>query len=408
MQGEEREASRGRDDGGAVPAVDPKTEYAALEDEINTAVGRVLASGQYVGGPEVRGLEEEFAAFCGVPHAVAVGSGTDALRFALMAAGIAPGDEVITSPLTFIATTEAISQAGGRPVFADIDAASFTLDPAKVERALTPKTRAIVPVHLYGQTADMDPLVALAGRRGLALVEDACQAHGALYKGRPAGSLGDAAGFSFYPTKNLSACGEGGMVTTSRPEYAERARRLRDHGQEEKYRHVEEGYTARLDALQAAILRVKLTKLAEWNERRRALAARYHRALDDLSAPVPAFRGSPVAEVAPTPRGRLRLPAAMPWARHVYHLYAVRVAGRDRVREALSERGIDTGIHYPVPLHLQPAYAGMGLGEGSFPEAESAAREVLTLPLYPMMSDTQVDRVTDVLRSILQAGGSGR
>ena len=406
MRREEREESRGRDPGIAVPAVDPKTEYAALQGEIDAAVGRVLASGQYVGGPEVRGLEEEFAAFCGVPHAVAVGSGTDALRFALMAAGIAAGDEVITSPLTFIATTEAISQAGGRPVFADIDPASFTLDPGKVERAVTPKTRAIVPVHLYGQTADMDPLLALAGRRGLRLVEDACQAHGALYKGRPAGSFGDAAGFSFYPTKNLSACGEGGIVTTSRPEYAERARRLRDHGQVEKYRHVEEGYTARLDALQAAILRVKLTKLSEWNERRRALAGRYHRALEDLA--VPALRGSPDAAVQPTPRGRLRLPGAMPWARHVYHLYAVRVAGRDRVREALRERGIDTGIHYPVPLHLQEAYARMGLGEGSFPEAENAAREVLTLPLYPTMSDAQVDRVSDALRSILQAGGSER
>ena len=406
MRREEREESQGGDPGIAVPAVDPKTEYAALRGEIDAAVGRVLASGQYVGGPDVGGLEEEFAAFCGVPHAVAVGSGTDALRFALMAAGIAAGDEVITSPLTFIATAEAISQAGGRPVFADIDPASFTLDPAKVERAVTPKTRAIVPVHLYGQTADMDPLVTIAGRRGLRLVEDACQAHGALYKGRPAGSFGDAAAFSFYPTKNLSACGEGGMVTTSHPEYAERARRLRDHGQAEKYRHVEEGYTARLDALQAAILRVKLKKLSEWNERRRALAARYHRALEDLA--VPAHRGGPAAEVQPTPRGRLRLPGAMPWARHVYNLYAVRVVGRDRVREALRERGIDTGIHYPVPLHLQAAYAWMGLEEGSFPEAEGAAREVLTLPLYPTMSDSQVDRVSDALRSVLQAGGSDR
>lgn len=391
-----------------VPVVDPKTEYAALKGEIDAAVSRVLASGQYVDGPEVQGLEAEFAALCGVPHAVATSSGTDALRFALLGVGIAAGDEVITSPLTFIATTEAITQAGGRPVFADIDPASFTLDPGQVERAITPRTRAILPVHLYGQMADMSPILALARRHGLAVVEDACQAHGAAHEGRPAGSLGDAAGFSFYPTKNLSACGEGGLLTTSRAEIAERARRLRDHGQVEKYRHVEEGYTGRLDALQAAILRVKLRRLPEWNDRRRQLAARYARNLADLA---PAASGGPSegsAGAVKTPPGHLRLPQEMPWGRHVFHLYCVRVAGRDGLRAALRERGIDTALHYPVPLHMQQAYAGMGLREGSFPEAEGAAREVLTLPLFPTMTDAQVERVCDALHAVLATSESGR
>ncbi|HEX9427304.1 MAG TPA: DegT/DnrJ/EryC1/StrS family aminotransferase [Candidatus Polarisedimenticolia bacterium] len=380
------------------------TQYLALKTEIDAALSRVLASGQYVGGPEVTALESEFAAFCGAAHAVAVSSGTDALRFVLMAAGVGerarkaavgpaaggPGaavgaDEVITSPMTFIATTEAISQAGARPVFVDIDPISFNLDPARVEAAMTPRTRAIVPVHLYGQTADMDPILALARRRGVAVIEDACQAHGALYKGRPAGALADAAGFSFYPTKNLGACGEGGIAVTASPEIALRVRHLRDHGQAEKYWHVEEGYNGRLDAMQAAILRVKLKRLAGWNERRRALAERYREALRDLVG-----------------RSALRsLPSEMPWARHAFHLYPVRIEGREKIRAGLREQGIDTGIHYPVPLHLQAAYAGMGLGPGSFPHAEKAANEVVTLPLYPELADEQVDRIASILRGLL-------
>jgi len=374
-----------------IPIADLGREYQDLKPEIDAAVVRVLASGQYVGGPEVEALEREFAEFCGTPHAVAVGSGTDALRFALTAAGVGSQDEVVTSPMTFIATTEAISQAGGRPVFADVDSASYTLDPALVERALTPRTRAIVPVHLYGQTADMDPILELAKRRGVAVVEDACQAHGAAYKGRLAGSMGAVSAFSFYPTKNLGACGEAGMVTTARSEIAARVRRLRDHGQSEKYRHVEEGYNGRLDALQAAILRVKLGHLAAWNERRRTLAARYRAGLAAIAAP---------AGPGPLRGPGIILPTEMPWARHAYHLFTVRVADRDRVRQALSERGIDTGLHYPVPLHLQPAYASMGMGVGSFPRAEAASREVLTLPMYPGMTDAQVDRVCDALRGI--------
>jgi dTDP-4-amino-4,6-dideoxygalactose transaminase len=418
---------------GRIPAVDPAAEYAALKPEIDAAVTRVLASGRYIGGPEIEGLEREFAAFCGVAHAVAVSSGTDALRFALMASGVGPGagggpvaggpaagsgqsagerPEVITSPLTFIATTEAITQAGGRPIFVDVDSDSLTLDPARLEAALTRKTRAIVPIHLFGQTADMDPIVECARRRGIPVIEDACQAHGALYAGRvggagrAAGALGDAASFSFYPSKNLGACGEGGLVTTARTDIADRVRRLRDHGQSEKYVHAEEGYNGRLDAVQAAILRVKLKRLAVRNERRRVLAARYSTRLAELGlAAPPGGRGDRQAG-AP-----LRLPVEKPWGTHAYHLYTVRLPGgdgrpggvslRDRVRAALLEQGIETGIHYPIPLHLQPAYAWMGLREGAFPEAERAAREVLSLPIHPEMADDQVDRVCEALARAL-------
>jgi dTDP-4-amino-4,6-dideoxygalactose transaminase len=428
---------------GRVPAIDLGATHADLRQEIETAAARVFASGRYIGGPEVEGLESEFAAFCGVPHAVAVASGTDALRFSLMAAGAArrPGrkseaaresrgaggapDEVITSPLTFIATTEAVSQAGAKPVFVDVDPESLTLDPGLLEKGLTPRTMAIVPVHLYGQTADMDPILELARARGLAVIEDACQAHGAQYRGatggpgRMAGALGDVGCFSFYPTKNLGGCGEGGMVTTASPEIAARARLLCDHGQSEKYVHAEEGYNGRLDALQAAILRIKLRRLAGWNARRRALAAQYTERLKEMG-----LAGS-----------SLRLPVEKAWGTHVYHLYTVRVfdggkergpsagdpsahaasahassvgdrrpSARDRVRVALLERGIETGVHYPIPLHLQPAYAWMGLKQGSFPVAERAAREVLSLPLYPEMSEAQVERVCEALRDVLGRG----
>ncbi len=418
-QGESRPAGR-------VPAIDLGATHADLRQEIETAAARVFASGRYIGGPEVEGLENEFAAFCGVPHAVAVGSGTDALRFSLMAVGAgsragrkggagresagadgAP-DEVITSPLTFIATTEAVSQAGAKPVFVDVDPESLTLDPGLLEKGLTPRTTAIVPVHLFGQTADMDPILELARARGLAVIEDACQAHGAQYRGgaggpgRMAGALGDVGCFSFYPTKNLGGCGEGGMVTTASAEIAARVLRLGDHGQSEKYVHAEEGYNGRLDALQAAILRIKLRRLAGWNARRRALAAQYTERLKEMG-----LAGS-----------SLRLPVEKAWGTHVYHLYTVRLidggtdrapstrapSARDRVRTALLERGIETGVHYPIPLHLQPAYAWMGLKQGSFPVAERAAREVLSLPLYPEMSEAQVERVCEALRDVLGRG----
>jgi len=419
---------------GRVPSIDLGATYADLRQEIQSAVDRVLDSGRYIGGPEVEGFESEFAAFCGVPHAVSVASGTDALRFALLAAGegvlSSDRNEIITSPLTFVATTEAISQAGAQPVFVDVDPESLTLDPALVRKAITGRTAAIIPIHLYGQTADMDPILEAARPRGIAVVEDACQSHGALYrgsaegmgsaaekgtaagkggaaekgsppgKGRAAGSLGVSGCFSFYPTKNLGGCGEGGMLITASPEIAARVRCLSDHGQSEKYVHAMEGYNGRLDALQAAILRVKLKRLSGWNARRRALAALYSERLKEMG-----LAGAPGDASA-----RLRLPVEKPWGTHVYHLYTVRVtpaggsAVRDRVRAALLEKGIESGIHYPIPLHLQPCYASMGLREGSFPIAEAAARDVLSLPLYPEMSDVQVERVCEALRVVLGRG----
>ncbi len=381
---------------GGIPAIDLAGEYAGLKDEIDAAILRVVASGRYVGGPEVEEFEREFAAFCGVPHAVGVASGTDALRFALMAVGLGNGpDEVITSPLTFIATTEAVSQAGGRPVFVDVDPESLTLNPGRLEQAMTPRTRAIVPVHLYGQTADMGPILEMARANGLAVIEDACQAHGAQYRGRSAGSIGDAGAFSFYPTKNLGACGEGGMITTARADVADRVRRLRDHGQSGKYVHAEEGFNGRLDAVQAAILRVKLKRLSAWNERRWSLAARYSERLHEMG----------LADSAGVSERTIRLPVAKAWGTHVYHLYTIRLgSSRDRVRAALLEKGIETGVHYPVPLHLQPCYARVGLGKGSFPVAERASREVLSLPLFPQMTEAQVDRVCEALREALGRG----
>ncbi|HYV86843.1 MAG TPA: DegT/DnrJ/EryC1/StrS family aminotransferase [Patescibacteria group bacterium] len=377
---------------GRVASLDLGAEFIEVREGVEAAARRVLESGRYIGGPEVEGLEREFAAYCGTAHGVAVSSGTDALRFALIAAGVGPGHEVITSPFTFIGSTEAISQAGARSVFADIEPATFTLDPARVQAALTPRTRALMPVHLYGQAADMEGLRSIARDRGLAIVEDACQAHGAALGGRRCGALGSAGCFSFYPTKNLGAAGEAGLVTTDDAALADHVRRLRDHGQSGKYVHAEEGYNGRLDAIQAAILRVKLKRLEAWNDRRRAIAARYRAGL-----------------AAAEKQGLLILPAERTGARHVYHLFAVRVPGggavtrRDRVRGALLEAGIETGVHYPVPLHRQPCYASMGKGEGSFPESERASREVLTLPLYPQLRDEQVDQVALTLSRILAA-----
>ena len=382
-----------------IAALDPAAEYASARAAIDAAVGRVLASGRYVGGPEVEGFEAEFAAFCGVAHAVAVSTGTDALRFALLAADLKAGAEVVTSPFTFIGTTEAIHQAGGRAVFADIVEDTFAMDPACVRSVLTPRTGALMPVHLYGHPADMTALDPLARDRRLAVVEDACQAHGASLGGKLTGGMGTAGCFSFYPTKNLGACGEGGMVTTDDPRIAARVRRLRDHGQSEKYLHAEEGYNGRLDAIQAAILRVKLRHLPAWNERRRALAALYADRLSRFEQ-----------------RGLLRLPIERPGARHAWHLYAVRIpelpargggsgpmSRRDAVRERLATQGIETGIHYPIPLHRQPAYEGMRLGAGSFPEAERAAREVLTLPMHAHLEERQAERVAQTLGAALEA-----
>ncbi|KQN74640.1 DegT/DnrJ/EryC1/StrS family aminotransferase [Devosia sp. Leaf64] len=358
-----------------IPMSDLQAQYKSIRREVEQAVIEVLASGQYVLGREVEAFEEEFAAFCGSKHGIAVNSGTSALHLALLAADIGPGDEVITTPLTFVATASAIVSVGAIPVFVDIDPLTLTLDPVKVEAAITERTRAILPVHLYGQMADMDPLRLLAHRFGLVIVEDACQAHGAEYFGRRAGSIGMAGCFSFYPGKNLGACGEGGFVTTNSDAAAERIRRLRDWGQLERYHHVEKGFNYRMDAIQGAILRIKLRYLEGWTETRRALGQYYGQQL----AGVPG----------------IDLPLEAEGRRHVYHVFAIRLPERDALASRLGKAGIQTGLHYPVPVHLQHAYADLGYRRGDFPEAEAAATEVLSLPIYPELSFAKAREVAD-------------
>ncbi|HEY6361803.1 MAG TPA: DegT/DnrJ/EryC1/StrS family aminotransferase [Vicinamibacterales bacterium] len=355
-----------------IPFLDLRGQLAGIRPEIDTALARVLDSGQFVLGDEVAAFEREFAAYCGGGEAVAVNSGTSALHLALLAAGVGPGDEVITVPFTFIATVSAIVQTGATPRLVDIDPAHFTMDPAALEAAITPRTRALIPVHLYGQPADMEPLLAVARRHCLVVIEDAAQAHGAEYHGRRCGSIGDIAAFSFYPAKNLGAYGEGGAVVTTSPEYAATVRMLRDWGQARKYEHRSKGFNCRMDAFQGAILRVKLRHLDRWTEARRTRAAFYGRLLSD----------SP-----------LRLPVERAGCRHVYHLYTVRVADRDRFQACLRERGVDTGMHYPIPVHLQPAHADLGYRRGEFPESEQAAAEVLSLPMFAELTDGQVEAV---------------
>jgi dTDP-4-amino-4,6-dideoxygalactose transaminase len=356
--------------------VDLKAQYRSIKPEIDAAIQHILDTGQFVLGDEVAAFEREFAAYSGGEHGVAVNSGTSALHLALLAAGVGPGDEVITVPNTFVATVAAIRYTGARAVLVDIDPATYTMDPARVESAITARTKVILPVHLYGQPADMDPIVEIARRRNLTVVEDAAQAHGARYKGRPVGSLGDLACFSFYPGKNLGAYGEGGMVVTSSEAHARTIRMLRDWGQDRKYHHVLAGYNYRMEGMQGAILRVKLRHLEHWTEARRAHAARYRELLGGT---------------------RLGLPAEAAWARHVYHVYAVRVSDREAVMKSLAEQGIQTGIHYPVPVHLQPAYADDAYTEGSFPLAEKAAAEVLSLPMYPELTEDHVQLVARAL-----------
>jgi dTDP-4-amino-4,6-dideoxygalactose transaminase len=361
-----------------IPFLDLVAQHRTLEVELVDAFRRALRSAAFIGGPEVQNFEEEFAAFVGTPHAVAVNSGTDALRFAYMAYGVRPGQEVITVAHTFIATTEALTQAGAQFRFVDIDDATMTLDPAQLESAVTGRTVGVVPVHLYGQPADMDAIQRIADAHGLWIVEDAAQAHGALYKGRPCGSLAPMAAFSFYPGKNLGACGEGGAVTGIDPDRIEIVRRLRDHGQARKYYHESEGYNGRLDAIQAAILRIKLRHLQEWTEKRRRAADLYGQALAGIE--------------------EIRMPDEAPYARHVYHLYVVRAQRRDDLQRHLSERRIATGLHYPLPLHLQPAYAHLGLSRGMLPATEACADTILSLPMFPEITESQIARVAETIR----------
>lgn len=355
-----------------IPLVDLRAQYRSIKPEIDAAVAAVLDSGQFALGPAVEAFERDFAAYCGVSQAVAVNTGTSALHLALLAAGVRPGDEVITVPFTFVATVAAIEYTGARPVFVDVEPGYYTMDPQALERAITPKTRAIVPVHLYGQPADMDPILEIARRHGLVVIEDACQAHGAEYHGRRAGSMGDIGCFSFYPAKNLGAYGEGGAAVTNHPEYAETMRLLRSWGEKRRYEHLTKAFNYRMDGLQGAILRVKLKHLEAWTEARRRHAADYGRLLE----------GSDVL----SPRER-------PGVRHVYHIYAIRIADRDGWRKRLASEGIQTGVHYPIPVHLQPAYRDLGYRAGDFPVSEAAAAEVLSLPIFPELTAEQLARV---------------
>jgi dTDP-4-amino-4,6-dideoxygalactose transaminase len=386
-----------------VPFVDLRAQHAELRAAIEQAFARALDESDFVGGPTVAAFEEAFARFCGVRAAVGVASGTDALELALRAVGVGPGDVVVTVPNTFIATVEAFHQLGAQPRFVDIDPVTYTMDPELLraylaerctrdgvgvtrERDTGLRVAAIIPVHLYGLPADMAPILEVAAAYEIPVIEDACQAHGAAYRlpdGRwlAAGSMGRAAAFSFYPGKNLGALGEAGAVTTDDPALADRIRLLRDHGQRERYVHViPDGVNARLDAIQAAVLRLKLERLADWNERRRRVAAWYAEELAGSGLHLPV-----------EPKGR----------RHVYHLYVVRVPRRERVRTALAERGVQTGLHYPIPLHRQPAFAYLEVGEGAYPRAERAAAEVLSLPMYPHLTREQVAYVADALRRAL-------
>ena len=362
--------------------LDLKAQYRSIKGEIQQAVEGVLESGQYVLGDEVAAFESEFAAYSGAAHGVAVNSGTSALHLALLAAGVGSGDEVITVPFTFVATVAAVCYTGAHPVFVDIDPRTFTMDVRQIEAAVTPRTKAILPVHLYGQPADMDPILEIARKHGLIVIEDAAQAHGAEYKGRRVGSIGDLGCFSFYPGKNLGAYGEGGLVTTNNPKFADTVRVLRDWGQTRKYHHVRLGYNYRMEGLQGAILRVKLRHLEPWTEARRSRAVLYDQRLT----------GSPVVS-----------PPAMPYARHVYHVYAIRSGERDDVQRTLQSNGIQTGIHYPIPVHLQEGYQDLGCVPGQFPHAERAAREVLSLPLYPELSNSQVEQVAAAVHQYVHA-----
>jgi dTDP-4-amino-4,6-dideoxygalactose transaminase len=363
----------------SIPFLDLVAQHAPLEDELLDVLRRAVRSAAFVGGAEVAAFEREFGEFVGAAGAVGVCSGTDALRFAYMALSVRPGDEIITVPHTFMATTEAITQAGGVIKFVDIDRETMTMDPAQLASAITSRTVGIVPVHLYGQPADMDPIMEIARQHGLWVVEDAAQAHGARYKDRPCGSIGVLSAFSFYPGKNLGALGEGGATAGNDTALLDAVRRLREHGQVRKYYHDSEGYNGRLDSIQAGFLRLKLRRLTSWNDARRRVAALYRDALAGVE--------------------EIRLPVEADYSHHVYHLFVVRTPARDALQAHLTARGIGTGLHYPLPLHLQKAYEGRGWSRGQFPITEETAETLLSLPMYAEHNETQIEIVADEIRS---------
>ena len=363
-----------------IPFVDLAAQYRGIADEVRAAIEPVMANARFILGEEVRLFEQEFAAYCGAKHAVGVASGTDALYLTLCALGIGPGDEVITQVNTFIATPLSISYTGARPVFVDCDPLTYQMDIKRIEAAITPRTKAIIPVHLYGQPADMDAILAIAKRNNLRVVEDACQAHGAEYRGRRVGVFGDTAAFSFYPGKNLGAYGDGGAITTDNEALAVKLRALREYGQAAKYHHDFKGFNSRLDTLQAAILRVKLKHLPDWTAARQIAAAAYAVALRPIG---------------------IEPPQQVGYGTHVWHLYIIQVAKRAKVQEQLSAAGISTGIHYPIPVHLQKAYADLGYQRGAFPVAEAAADRILSLPMFPELTQEQVRYVVENLKRCL-------
>jgi dTDP-4-amino-4,6-dideoxygalactose transaminase len=360
-----------------VPQIDLVRQYNGLKNEIEKSVGDVLGSGRFVLGPWVKEIEQEVAAITGTRHGIGVASGTDALDLALLACGVGPGDEVITSPFSFVSVAEIVLRMGARPVFADIDPRTFNMDVESIRQAITPKTKAIVPVHLYGQSCDMDPICEMARGPSISVIEDSAQAIGALYKQRPVSSIGDIACLSFYPTKNLGCYGDGGMVLTNDEELAHMVESLRRHGQVEKYKYRYIGLNSRLDSIQAAILLVKVGKIKEWNEARRRIASRYDEMLEGLP---------------------LETPFVSDFAYHVYHQYTIKAERRDDLKSFLGERGVGTAVHYPVGLHSQEAYGDLGHGPGDFPNCDDAAAKVLSLPMFPELETAEVDFVVDCIK----------
>ena len=371
-----------------IPFVDLKSQYNAIKHEIDTAIHQVLGCCAFAGGPFVENFEKAFADFCGCCHAIGVGSGTEALWLSLLALGIGPGDEVITVPNTFFATTEAINLCGAEPVFVDIDETTYTMNPDFLENAITPKTKAIIPVHIFGQMADMDPIMKIARAKGLFVIEDACQAHGAEYKGQPAGTIGDAGCFSFYPGKNLGAYGEAGAIVTNDSELAHKISTLRDHGQSKKYHHERIGCNARMDGMQGAILSVKLKHLRKWNEARKINARTYDALINGGDG--------------------ITLPKRADFNHHVYHIYALRTKNRDKLIGHLASHNIQTGIHYPIPLHRQRAYQYLDLGTRSFPVSEACAEEFISLPMYPELTEDQIGYVSNKINDYISSSRTSK